>query len=379
MLECEVPFSLLTTCVCTLTGILGVLVACIAGSSSSPQQTDAAVHGYRNARPCAARSAQDLLLFHAFDARRGSMSGPAFATPLSISQRVLDGGDDGGKDNICVQMLRRTSHMSHCPGKTATVLTAVPDRVRATSAPLASGEAALEASNTSPVLEEIVWKDMWFDRVLQRFLEQRILLALDKDALKSPQPPGAATPSTTAVMNRARLSHKGLAYESEPLNGRVGGHDEYDDMLRATLLLSRKPARDTRAITLSLLNDLFPAWCVPAFGMFLSWWPMWFDARHAAASSVLLTSWLVGPSKIIDIDPALLDPDCRPGWGNTPSGALLANALQIPAEYCSTVHQVQHSLRLHFLCVSVCMYEGVVSRIHVCILVYIYADLYIHR
>ena len=308
------------------------------------------------------------------------MSGPAFATPLSISQRVLEGGGDGVKDNLCVQMPRRTSHIFRCcPGKTATVLTAVPDRVRATPAPLASGEAALEASTTSPVLEEIVWKDMWFDRVLQRFLEQRILLALDKDALKSPQPPAAATPSTTTVMNRARLSQKGSAYEAGPLNGHVGGHDEYDDMLRATLLLSRKPARDTRAITLSLLNDLFPAWFVPAFGAFLSWWPMWFDARHAAASSVLLTSWLVGPSKIIDVDPALLDPDCRPGWGNTPSGALLANALQLPAEYCSTVHQVQHSLRLHFLCVSVCMYEGVVSRIHVCILVYIYADLYIHR
>ena len=107
-----------------------------------------------------------------------------------------------------------------------------------------------------------------------------------------------------------------------------------------------------------------------AFGTFLSWWPLWFDARHAAASSVLLTGslytrahthtqllthnysymwldarhaaafffasffltfplpfslpffppciiyttgWLVGGSKVVDVDPQLLDPDTRPG------------------------------------------------------------------
>jgi len=28
----------------------------------------------------------------------------------------------------------------------------------------------------------------------------------------------------------------------------------------------------------------------------------------------------VGPSKVVDVDPAVLDPDTRPGWGNEPSG-----------------------------------------------------------
>ena len=35
---------------------------------------------------------------------------------------------------------------------------------------------------------------------------------------------------------------------------------------------------------------------------------------------MLLTKWLVGPSKVVDVDPAVLDPDTRPGWGNEPSG-----------------------------------------------------------
>jgi len=33
-----------------------------------------------------------------------------------------------------------------------------------------------------------------------------------------------------------------------------------------------------------------------------------------------MQGWLVGPSEIIDVDPELLDPDARPGWGNAPSG-----------------------------------------------------------
>ena len=54
-----------------------------------------------------------------------------------------------------------------------------------------------------------------------------------------------------------------------------------------------------------------------------------FDARHAAASSVLLTKWLVGPSSIVDVDPELLDTESHhaawqlPGFasmGNEPSG-----------------------------------------------------------
>eukprot|EP00961_Rhodomonas_salina_P145076 1952706-Rhodomonas_salina.6 len=45
-----------------------------------------------------------------------------------------------------------------------------------------------------------------------------------------------------------------------------------------------------------------------------------FSSAAAQVSSVLLTGWLVGPSEVCDVDPAVLDPALRQGWGNEPSG-----------------------------------------------------------
>ena len=120
----------------------------------------------------------------------------------------------------------------------------------------------------SPKLDKVEWKDTWLDRLLQRILEERILRALELD-------PRSAR-SARSTLDALRPGAHG------------GDRDEYDAFVRAALLLARRPPEDTRQRTLSLLYDLFPSWFMPAFKTFLSWWPMWFDARHAAASSVPL-------------------------------------------------------------------------------------------
>ena len=60
----------------------------------------------------------------------------------------------------------------------------------------------------------------------------------------------------------------------------------------------------------------------------------------------MLQGWLVGPSEIIDVDPELLDPDARPGWGNAPSG-------WVPGMVLSTVEEEEEEeeegLYLHVL------------------------------
>ncbi len=55
---------------------------------------------------------------------------------------------------------------------------------------------------------------------------------------------------------------------------------------------------------------------------FLGLFPTWFDARHAAVSTILLTRWLVGPARLTDVPAADLDDDTArgPGWGNSPDG-----------------------------------------------------------
>ena len=68
---------------------------------------------------------------------------------------------------------------------------------------------------------------------------------------------------------------------------------------------------------------------------FLGLFPTWFDARHAAVSTILLTRWLVGPARLVDVPAADLDSDAArgPGWGNSPIGsaALSSGAAAAPA------------------------------------------------
>ena len=122
------------------------------------------------------------------------------------------------------------------------------------------------AAAASQPLAEIAWNDSFLDRFLQGILEKRILLALQPTTDSGTLSPGDASFTAEArsggsSATSARLAHKGSTYHAVPtLRGHQGGHDEYDAMIRAALLLSRKPARDTRARTLSLLYDLFPSW-----------------------------------------------------------------------------------------------------------------------
>jgi hypothetical protein len=129
---------------------------------------------------------------------------------------------------------------------------------------LSPDDPAPPAAAASQPLAEIAWNDSWFDRFLQRILEKRILLALQPTTDAGTLSPGDASVTAEARSSSAtsaRLAHKGSTYHAVPtLRGHQGGHDEYDAMIRAALLLSRKPAGDTRARTLSLLYDLFPSW-----------------------------------------------------------------------------------------------------------------------
>ena len=131
---------------------------------------------------------------------------------------------------------------------------------------LSPDDPAPPAAAASQALAEIAWNDSWFDRFLQRILEKRILLALQTTTDAGTLSPGDAFVTAEArsggsSATSARLAHKGSTYHAVPtLRGHQGGHEEYDAMIRAALLLSRKPARDTRARTLSLLYDLFPSW-----------------------------------------------------------------------------------------------------------------------
>ena len=130
---------------------------------------------------------------------------------------------------------------------------------------LSPDDPAPPAAAASQPLAEIAWNDSLFDRFLQRILEKRIIIALQPTTDAGTLSPGDASVTAEArnggSATSARLAHKGSTYHAVPtLRGHQGGHEEYDAMIRAALLLSRKPARDTRARTLSLLYDLFPSW-----------------------------------------------------------------------------------------------------------------------
>jgi len=154
-----------------------------------------------------------------------------------------------------------------------------------------------EVSNMVP----LVYNDSWIDRRLQSYMEHSINRALQHAA------------------NRDRSE---LGEEPMPWTSDCEGSSEYDQMIASAVRLARRKGSQTRELTLNLLRDSFPPWFPRAFGSFLRLFPLWFDARHAAVSTVFLTRWLVGESRVVDADPNLLDPvqEGQGKWGNDPVG-----------------------------------------------------------
>ena len=249
--------------------LLLALAACHAGSSSSSSPPSACA----GQRLVAARSpgpGDCSAAAWAFVALRQ----PLEQRPAHWGAQV--GGERAHARNAVATPAARSARLGRglcCSAKTETAHdVAVGDPARS-PAPL-----PMPASTPAEalVLEEIEWHDTWFDRLLQRVLRDRILRAL----AQGPQGDDAAGQGEDDAA--PRVAHKGSSYIVGLLGGERG-HEDYDSMISAALMLSRKPGPDTRARTLSLLYDLFPSWFAPAFGAFLSWWPMWFDARHAGS------------------------------------------------------------------------------------------------
>ena len=174
----------------------------------------------------------------------------AFALRQPLDQRTAPWGGQTRGQHGCVRKvaakpLTRRGRLPLCcsGGKTETVA----DRQTAAAEPAkATGSAA------APVLEKIEWTDTWFDRLLQRILRDRILVALAQGDKAAHGPAGA---------DAARMAHKGSSYTVGTLRGERG-HADYDSMISAALMLSRKPGPDTRARTLSLLYGVCVCVCV---------------------------------------------------------------------------------------------------------------------
>ena len=171
----------------------------------------------------------------------------AFALRQPLDQRTAPWGGQTRGEHGCVRkaaakpLTRRWRPPLCCSwGKTETV---------------ADGQKALGAAAEpakTPVLEKIEWTDTWFDRLLQRILRDRILVALAQGDKAAHGPAGA---------DAARMAHKGSSYTVGTLHGKRG-HADYDSMISAALMLSRKPGPATRARTLSLLYGVCVCVCV---------------------------------------------------------------------------------------------------------------------
>mmetsp|Transcript_42952 Transcript_42952/g.135668 ORF Transcript_42952/g.135668 Transcript_42952/m.135668 type:complete len:340 (-) Transcript_42952:1920-2939(-) len=164
---------------------------------------------------------------------------------------------------------------------------------------LARMRAEVKTSETSKITP-VEYKDSWLDRKLQSYMEYRI---------------------TRVLQNSADGDRSERERESKH-EGDLKGAKEYDKMIESAGRLARRKGSQTQELTLRLLRDSFPSWFPRAFGSFLRLFPLWFDARHAAVSTVFLTRWLVGESKVVDVDQDLLDPvqEGKEKWGNDPVG-----------------------------------------------------------
>ncbi|EKX53535.1 hypothetical protein GUITHDRAFT_132651 [Guillardia theta CCMP2712] len=106
-----------------------------------------------------------------------------------------------------------------------------------------------------------------------------------------------------------------VEYKDSWLDRKLQSYMEY----RITRVLQNSADGDssqTQELTLRLLRDSFPSWFPRAFGSFLRLFPLCCSSQdmierrliYVKVSTVFLTRWLVGESKVVDVDQDLLDP-----------------------------------------------------------------------
>jgi hypothetical protein len=167
-----------------------------------------------------------------------------------------------------------------------------------------------------------------------------------------------------------KMVTKFLAHKIAEIAGKVpqvagdrGTNKEFGMLVDAAFLLNARPGQQAQEMTSRLLKESLPSWFPSTFRAFLGCFPTWFDARHAAVSTVLITNWLVGPSKIVDTPVEMLDSEEKigrgAGWGNEPTGWVPGFALGgkwrkelgagqgVEIERCRVLEQSQ--------CLSVCL------------------------
>ena len=167
-----------------------------------------------------------------------------------------------------------------------------------------------------------------------------------------------------------KMVTKFLAHKIAEIAGKVpqvagdrGNNKEFGMLVDAAFLLNARPGQQAQEMTSRLLKESLPSWFPSTFRAFLGCFPTWFDARHAAVSTVLITNWLVGPSKIVDTPVEMLDSEEKigrgAGWGNEPTGWVPGFALGgkwrkelgagqgVEIERCRVLEQSQ--------CLSVCL------------------------
>lgn len=79
--------------------------------------------------------------------------------------------------------------------------------------------------------------------------------------------------------------------------GEGAKNKEFSMLVDAAFLINQRPGKQAQEMTKRLLKESLPSWFPGTFRAFLECFPTWFDARHAAVSTLLLTNWLVGPAK----------------------------------------------------------------------------------
>jgi len=109
----------------------------------------------------------------------------------------------------------------------------------------------------------------------------------------------------------------------------VASAGTFDETRDACLRLVRESgdARETRARGLRILRNCAPEWFPRAFGFFLSLFPSWFAARHAAAVTPLVLPWLVGDAEVNDVP---VDGSVALDDGREVSTSVFAAAMRAP-------------------------------------------------
>ena len=124
-------------------------------------------------------------------------------------------------------------------------------------------------------------------------------LRLERAGPSSPTPPRRDGP-LERVFLRAFTDVMRRELDGDAAEPSAGTFDETRD---ACLRLVRESgdARETRERGLRILRNCAPSWFPRAFGVFLSLFPSWFAARHAAAVTPRVLPWLVGDAEVNDV------------------------------------------------------------------------------